>query len=202
MLMRILLAEHGARRVPKRAPRWPRPLQHGVEARTIPDPAPWHHAPVKAARKSSSKPTKTAKPAGAGRKPAAKKPASRPDLGAPIDGFFGKQPEHLRRILEELRAMIERAAPDAGSSIKWGMPFFSVGGTMMCALSGHRSHVNLILAGPPGAFADPDGRLSGVGKTGRHLKLTSLDELPRAAVRGWLRTSAELARGKQKKSAA
>jgi hypothetical protein len=41
-----------------------------------------------------------------------------------------------------------------------------------------------------------------VGKTGRHLKLTSLDELPRAAVRGWLRTAAELARAKQKKSAA
>jgi hypothetical protein len=67
----------------------------------------------------------------------------------------------------------------------------------MCALAGFKAHVNLILSGPPGTFADPDGILEGDGKTGRHLKLRSLDELPRAAVRGWLRTAADLAR-KQK----
>jgi hypothetical protein len=73
------------------------------------------------------------------------------------------------------------------------MPFYTVGDRMMCALAGFNAHVNLILAGPPGTFADPDGRLEGDGKTGRHLKLRSLDELPRAQVRGWLRTAAELA---------
>ncbi len=90
---------------------------------------------------------------------------------------------------------MEEAAPDAESSIKWGMPFFTLGGTMMCALGAHRAHVNLILAGPPDAFADPGGLLSGEARGGRHLKLTSLDELPRAEVRGWLRTAAKLARG-------
>lgn len=93
--------------------------------------------------------------------------------------------------------MIEQAVPGAESSIKWGMPFFTVGGAMMCALGSHKSHVNLILAGPPGAFDDPEGRLEGTGKTGRHLKLARLDELPRAAVRGWLRTAAEHARAKR-----
>ncbi len=90
--------------------------------------------------------------------------------------------------------MVEVAAPDAQSSIKWGMPFFSVGGVMMCALGGHKSHVNLILSGPPGTFADPEGLLEGEGKTGRRLKLTALEELPKAAVRGWLRAAADLAR--------
>jgi hypothetical protein len=33
----------------------------------------------------------------------------------------------------------------------------------------------------------------GEGKTCRHLKSTTLDELPREAVRGWQRTAAELA---------
>jgi hypothetical protein len=37
---------------------------------------------------------------------------------------------------------------------------------------------------------------TGTAKTGRHLKLTSVDELPRASVRRWLRTAAELARRK------
>jgi Domain of unknown function (DU1801) len=67
---------------------------------------------------------------------------------------------------------------------------------MMCSTSAHKSHVNLILWGAPDAFSDPERRLSGEGKTGRHLKLTTLDELPRDAVRGWLRTAAELARSK------
>jgi hypothetical protein len=118
----------------------------------------------------------------------------RADLGAPIDGFFAKQPPHLRPVLEELRKMIEQAIPDADSSIKWGMPFFTIGGTMTCALGSHKSHVNLILAGPPGTFSDPDGLLEGEGKTGQHLKLKSLDDLPHGAVRGWLKTAAARAR--------
>jgi hypothetical protein len=118
------------------------------------------------------------------------------DFGAPIAGFFARQPARLRPILEQLRDLVQAAAPDATSSIKWGMPFFEVNGNMMCALGGHKSHVNLVLAGPPAAFADPDHRLSGEGKTGRHLKLRTLDEIPRDAVRSWLVTAAALARDK------
>ncbi len=92
--------------------------------------------------------------------------------------------------------MVDVAAPDAEASIKWGMPFYMLDGAMMCALGAHASHVNLILSGPPDAYPDPKGRLSGDGKTGRHLKLTSVDEIPRASVRGWLRTAAKLARTK------
>jgi hypothetical protein len=123
-------------------------------------------------------------------------PARRADFGAPIDGFFAKQPPHLRPILEALRRLVEEAAPDATASIKWGMPFYSVGREALCALAGFKSHVNLILAGPPGTFADPDGLLEGEGKTGRHLKVRSLDELPRESIRGWLRTASRLARAK------
>jgi len=163
--------------------------------------------PAAAPKKPAAAPKKPAaaaatKPAAAPKKPAAaatgmaSKPAPRVDFGKPIDGFFGKQPPPLRAILDELRGLVREAAPDASSSLKWGMPFFEVGGNMMCALGAHKSHVNLILSGPPGTFADPEGRLSGDGKTGRHLKLASLDDLPHDAVRGWLRIAAELARGK------
>jgi hypothetical protein len=125
---------------------------------------------------------------------ASQRASSRADYGAPIDGFFAKQPQPLRAILDELRKMVEKALPDATSSLKWGMPCYSLGGAMVCILSAHKSHVNLVLMGPPDAFADPDGLLEGGGKNGRHLKLTSLKDLPRAAVRGWLRTAAKLAR--------
>jgi hypothetical protein len=130
------------------------------------------------------------------KRPPAKRPSSRADFGAPIDGFFAKRPPEQRALLVELRKLVEAAAPDARSSIKWGMPFYEIGGNMMCALGAHKAHVNLILSGPPSAYADPDGLLSGAGKTGRHLRLASLAELPKPAVRGWLKTAARLAREK------
>jgi len=132
---------------------------------------------------------------------AATKPAARPvaarraDYGAPVDGFFAKQPPQLRAILDELRALIQAAAPDATATLKWGMPFYTRGGEMMCAMAAFKSHVNLILPGPPGTYADPDGRLEGGGTTGKHLKLRAVDDLPRATVRGWLRTAAARAKG-------
>ena len=153
-----------------------------------------------AAKKSRPKPSAPKRSATAKsatpRSPSRTVMARRADYGAPIDGFFAKQPSHLREILEALRALVEEVAPDATAAIKWGMPFYTVGGGMMCALGGHKSHVNLVLAGTPGSFADPDGRLEGEGKTGRHLTLRSLGELPREAVRSWLRTAAQLARAK------
>jgi hypothetical protein len=120
--------------------------------------------------------------------------APRADLGAPPDGFFRKQPPHLRSILEELRKLVDETAPDASSSLKWGMPFYTVDGHTMCALAAFKAHVNVILPGPPGTYPDPDGILEGDGKTGKHLKLRSLEDLPRQTLRGWLQTAAKRAR--------
>ena len=93
-----------------------------------------------------------------------------------------------------MRALVDETAPDAQGSLKWGMPFYTLGSTMVCALTSHKTHVNLVLSGPSASFADPDGRLEGTGKTGRHLKLRALEELPRAQVRRWVRTAAAFAR--------
>lgn len=137
-------------------------------------------------------------------KPPVKKPGAttapqakfgpRKDLGAPVDGFFAKQPPQLRAILDQLRALIAEAAPEATAATKWGMPFYSVGANTVCALAAFKAHVNLILPGPPGTYADPDGLLEGDGKTGKHLKLRPTEALPRASVRGWLLTAAARAR--------
>jgi hypothetical protein len=149
---------------------------------------------AKATSKAKPKSTSKAKPKAVAAK-AVKKYEARKDLGAPVDGFFAKQAPHLRPILEVLRGLVTEAAPDASSSIKWGMPFYKIGDNMMCALAGFKAHVNLILPGAPGTFADPDGILEGEGKTGQHLKLRSLDDLPRATVLAWLRVAAGRARG-------
>jgi len=74
---------------------------------------------TKTKAKAKAKPTPAARPS-AGVRPSAvtKKPAPRADLGAPVDGFFARQPPHLRPVLDELRALVAEAAPDAESSIK------------------------------------------------------------------------------------
>ena len=118
--------------------------------------------------------------------------AKRKDLGTPIDGAIEKSPH--RALLEALRAMIEAAAPEAVSQIKWGMPNFSIDGKMMCALGAHKHHVNLILAGPPKIFVDPDHLLEGEATTGRHMKLRSIGDLPRAQIKKWLAAAAKHAR--------
>jgi hypothetical protein len=70
------------------------------------------------------------------------------------------------------------------------MPFYTLDSVMLCALGGHKSHVNLILAGPPEVFVDPKELLEGDGKTGRRLRLTQLADLPKTAVRTWLLAAA------------
>ena len=150
----------------------------------------------KSAPKRSTTPAKSGARKSVTRKAANRPMAQRADFGAPIDGFFAKQPPKMRPILEALRKIVEEAAPDATASLKWGMPFYSLGGAMVCGLGGHKSHVNLILSGPPGTFSDPERRLQGDGKTGRRLTLRSLDELPRAAVRGWVRSAMQAAQAK------
>jgi hypothetical protein len=148
---------------------------------------------AKAAPRGAKKKKKPAARKPVRAKPSTRRPGSRSDYGAPTDGFFARQPAHLRPILDELRTLVQDEAPDSRSSLKWGMPFYSVIGNMICALGAHKSHVNLILFGPSSAYRDPEGRLSGAGKMGRHLKLTRIEDLPRREVRQWLRTALAVA---------
>ena len=83
------------------------------------------------AKKTAVKAKKTAATAAPHGRTPAKKFGTRADLGAPVDGFFAKQPPHLVPILEALRALVDEAASDATAAIKWGMPFYSVGSGMM-----------------------------------------------------------------------
>lgn len=150
-------------------------------------PKPRKAAPKAKRTKQPGKPAaKKAAPRKAAPKPPPRKLGPRSDLGAPVDGFYARQPASLAPILEELRALVHEAAPEATSSLKWGMPFYELGGQTLCAVAGFKTHVNLILPGPPGTYADPQGRLEGEGKTGRHLKLRAGEDVPSEAIRGWL----------------
>lgn len=147
----------------------------------------------------AKKKTATKKAAPARKKTAAKKAPMAPrrdDFGAGIETFLAKQSGPILALVNELRSVVEKAAPDAVPALKWGMPMYMIGKAMVCGIGAHKAHVNLILSGPPGTFADPKEMLTGEGKTGRHLKLSPGDNVPSKEVAGWVATAAKLARGK------
>ena len=120
--------------------------------------------------------------------------SKRADFGKPVEGFVKKRPAEQQKILVELRKLIEAAAPDAEAQLKWGMPHYTIGGKYYAATSAHKAHVNLILFGAAKDFDDPDGRLEGAGKMGRHLKMMSIKDLPKAQVKKWLAIAAKASR--------
>jgi uncharacterized protein YdhG (YjbR/CyaY superfamily) len=48
-----------------------------------------------------------------------------------IDGYIANAPETVRELLEEVRAAIRKAAPDAEETIKYGIPTFTLNGNLV-----------------------------------------------------------------------
>ncbi|MBC9713691.1 DUF1801 domain-containing protein [Streptomyces sp. TRM66268-LWL] len=58
-----------------------------------------------------------------------------------LEGFAGPG----RALLEQLRALAHRAAPDASEEVKWGHPaWVHPSGTILFAMSGHKEHANFV----------------------------------------------------------
>src|SRR5437868_15266446 len=128
------------------------------------------------------------------KKAPARRTSARADFGAPVGGWFAKQPEPHKTILTMLRELVHQAALDAKGSLKWGQSFYEIGGGMMCALTSHKAHVNLVLTGPDAIFDDPKGLLDGASKLGSHIKLHKVEEVPKPEIRKWLKAAAAHAR--------
>ncbi|MGV3623964.1 MAG: DUF1801 domain-containing protein [Archangium sp.] len=122
---------------------------------------------------------------------APKKPTPRKDFGAPIDAYFAKFDGEQRKILDTLKALITAAVPKAEAAIKWGMPMWTLNGTkMICALRATKSHVGLLVSGPPELFDDPDQLLEGSAQNMRQLKVTASGEIPKKLVTAWVKAAA------------
>jgi uncharacterized protein YdhG (YjbR/CyaY superfamily) len=48
-----------------------------------------------------------------------------------VDAYIAEHPGNVRGLLNEVRAAIRRAAPDASEAIKYGIPTFVQGGTLV-----------------------------------------------------------------------
>jgi uncharacterized protein YdhG (YjbR/CyaY superfamily) len=68
--------------------------------------------------------------------------------GAPqsVDDYIASQPEAVRPKLEQVRATIRRAVPDAIEIIGYGMPGFKLHGKTMLYFAGFKQHYSLFAA--------------------------------------------------------
>lgn len=89
-----------------------------------------------------------------------------------------------------LREAILDAEADLDEAVKWGNPTYSLRGTNLCSIVAHGEHVNLqlFLGAKLRAF---QGVLEGTGKSMRHLKYQSPEEVNASTVRALVRRSAE-----------
>lgn len=63
--------------------------------------------------------------------------------------YISRFPEDVQQVLEEVRATIEKAAPEATEGIGYAMPAYSVQGKPLVYFAGYKSHV--------GFYATPTG---------------------------------------------
>lgn len=58
-----------------------------------------------------------------------------------IDEYISRFPPDTRRVLEEVRAVIKDAAPDATETISYQMPTFDLNGKHLVHFAGYEKHI-------------------------------------------------------------
>ena len=67
---------------------------------------------------------------------------------ADVDAFLARLPDDQRAALQELRAVIAAAAPDATESISYGVPAFKLGGRPLVSFGAATNHCAFYVQSP------------------------------------------------------
>ncbi len=109
-------------------------------------------------------------------------------LNPKVDQYIAKSAEFARPILTHIREVVHAAAPAIVEEIKWGFPFFTQDGEIVCAMRGFKAHCGLFFW--KGALVVPDGQEEGMGQFG---KLTSVEQLPsKRVLTGYVKKAMQL----------
>lgn len=90
-----------------------------------------------------------------------------------VDQYIAESAPFARPILTHIREVMHSASPDLDEEIKWGFPFFTSQGEIVCAMRAFTAHCGLFFW--KGALVVPDGKAEGMGQFG---KLTAVSQLP------------------------
>jgi hypothetical protein len=111
-----------------------------------------------------------------------------------VDEYAASFPGWQAEAIGAIRQIIREAAPKATESIKWAQPVWEENGPMVW-LKAYKTYVNLgFWRGVE--LTDPKGLLEGDGNLMRHVKITSLEELNKPAIKRFVTQAAKLNRTK------
>jgi hypothetical protein len=108
-----------------------------------------------------------------------------------VDVYVSKVDPKLRKQFEMLRSVVKRALPEVSESIKWGIPYYTLGKVGVASIAEYSKHVNLYLM--QGALISST-LLEGTGKGMRHVTIGSSDEVDETELIRILREAGGLAR--------
>ena len=132
--------------------------------------------------------------------PLAKKQAaakSQADMSPLIDEYVESLTDWKKDVAEELREVISNASRELTEEVKWGFPCYTADGKCVCGFMAMKDSVNFVLY--QGAnLDDPSGLIEGTGKSMRHVKLRSLQDLRRPAFTKFIKESIRLAKEAKK----
>ena len=99
-----------------------------------------------------------------------------------IDACVDEKPAELAGIAEKLRKLVKKTVADTKESVNpWKIPTFQSNGPMCFFMVG-KKHVTFGFRRGT-SLRDPAGLLEGTGKTLRHVKLRTVDDLGNPALR-------------------
>lgn len=90
-----------------------------------------------------------------------------------VDKYIEKQKTPQKEICQKLRQIIFNTIPDIVEEMKWGVPSYDNGNYYMVAL---KDHVNLGFSLKK-LSKEEIGLFKGSGKTMRHIKVNSMEEI-------------------------
>ncbi|MFC4785972.1 iron chaperone [Nocardioides sp. MAHUQ-72] len=73
---------------------------------------------------------------------------------ADVEAYLASFPDEVRPVLEQVRATIRSALPDATETIAYDMPTYKVDGRSIVHFAGWRSYVSVYPLPDPGTAAD------------------------------------------------
>ncbi len=105
-----------------------------------------------------------------------------------VDAYIRAKNPKLQAVAKGLRAIVKAAAPKLKEGVNpWGVPMFDSSGPFGYFMIG-KSHVTFgLYAGT--SLDDPEKLLEGTGKSLRHVKLGSVEDLKRPGLRKLLKAA-------------
>ncbi|MFQ5873009.1 MAG: DUF1801 domain-containing protein [Dehalococcoidia bacterium] len=108
-----------------------------------------------------------------------------------VDAWMANLTPRLREIAQELRALILATDPQLSEVIKWGNPCYEKKGRVCYLATVSDKYVNLgFWTGAD--LTDPQGLIEGTGAKMRHVKVRSMDDIPRDQFASWIREAIAL----------